>query len=60
MKCSSTSSNVHDMRSMYFGTKHKSLIESRNINHFDDISGETPPPLPVKKKHSEYLYEDNI
>lgn len=56
MKNSCTSSNVHDMRQMYFGmhTKHQSLIEPRNVNHFDDISGDIPPPLPVKKKHSEY------
>lgn len=35
-------------------SKHQSLIEPRRQNHFLDGSDE-PPPLPVKKKHSEYL-----
>lgn len=56
MKNSSTSSNVQEMRQILCGmhTKHKSLIEPRTVNHFDDISGDIPPPLPAKKKHSEY------
>lgn len=33
--------------------KHQSLIEPRRADFFGD-PGEQPPPLPVKKKHSEF------
>lgn len=40
-------------------TKHQSLIEPRRFNHFGDGSDQ-PPPLPVKKKHSKWLFSVNI
>lgn len=33
--------------------KHQSLIETRQFQQ-QSLSGEQPPPLPMKKKHSKY------
>lgn len=33
--------------------KHQSLIETRQFQQ-QGLSGEQPPPLPMKKKHSKY------
>lgn len=40
-------------------TKHQSLIEPRRFNHFVDGTDQ-PPPLPVKKKHSKWLFSVKI
>lgn len=40
-------------------TKHQSLIEPRRFNHFGDGTDQ-PPPLPVKKKHSKWLFSVSI
>lgn len=47
--------NCSNMMFNVMQSKHQSLIEPRRPNHFGDHN-EQPPPLPVKKKHSKFIW----